>query len=204
MKKTIYTLAAVAMAAVTLSSCEDENIAGTLSGPFCKTWEGTISTYYEDRWGLAGDDFSTVIAFYSDDYYLTRGTGSEVDYDINDPYGSYWYSDFEWRVSNGVIELRYADTDYAPVYIYDYNLGDWYFSGYMDDGTNKDIVFDLRARGEFNWDPYYYGYYLPGQKRIAPARKDSTPSSARGKFGSKGAFAKKNNDMRPIILQKGK
>lgn len=204
MKKIISTAAMVMMAMTTMifSSCEDVFIADNLSGTICKIWEGRISTYYEDRWGLTGDDYHTVMQFNSNPYSLTRGTGSEVDYDIHNPYGNYWYSDFEWRVKDGVIELRYADTDFMPVYIYEYTLTDNFFSGYMDDGTNKEIVFRLSLRESFDWSPYY-GEYLPSQKRMAPEIKDSV-STIKGRFGSKGSFAKKRNDIQPFILQKGK
>src|SRR3712207_7694389 len=74
MKKLTTILAMTLMAVMTMTvfvSCDvDDEIGNTLSG----TWTGRISTYYEDRWGLVGNDYRTTITFYQD------GTGEEVDY----------------------------------------------------------------------------------------------------------------------------
>ena len=183
-------MAIMAMTVMTLTSCEDVYISGELTGSDSKIWEGRISTYYEDRWGLTGDDYHTVIQFDSDDFRLTRGKGREVDYDVRNPYGSYWYSEFEWRVDKGVIELRYADTGFAPVYIYEYTLTDNYFSGYMDDGTKKDIMFKLFAINYFNWDSYFYNYTPRySSPKMMPGNKNNT-GGEKSKFGSKGKFVK--------------
>lgn len=192
MKKITSTIAMaiMAMTVITLTSCEDVYISGELTGSDSKIWEGRISTYYEDRWGLTGDDYHTVIQFDSDDFRLTRGRGREVDYDVRNPYGSYWYSEFEWRVDKGVIELRYADTGFAPVYIYEYTLTDNYFSGYMDDGTKKDIMFKLFAINYFNWDSYFYNYAPRySSPKMMPGNKNNT-GGEKSKFGSKGKFVK--------------
>ena len=192
MKKITSTIAMaiMAMTVMTLTSCEDVYISGELTGSDSKIWEGRISTYYEDRWGLTGDDYHTVIQFDSDDFRLTRGRGREVDYDVRNPYGSYWYSEFEWRVDKGIIELRYADTGFAPVYIYEYTLTDNYFSGYMDDGTKKDIMFKLFAINYFNWDSYFYNY-VPrySSPKMMQGTKNNT-GGEKSKFGSKGKFVK--------------
>lgn len=189
------TMILLAMLAFTFTSCEDEEIAQTLAGK----WQGTISKYYYDRWGLSGDHYRTVIEFVGDPWHWTKGTGYEVDYDMNDQYGSYWYSEFEWRVDNKVITLRYADTDYEPVYISDYYLTNNRFEGYMDDGTNSEIKFSLYMIKDFNWDyynnySYYDGFYLAPRRmaaaKEAPSENDIAPSET-VKFSSKGAFAKK-------------
>lgn len=183
-------MAMIAMAAIMLTSCEDEDIAYKLSEFSYKNWEGRISTYYYDRWGLTGNDYYTVMMFESDDYSMTKGHGMEVDYDVNDRYGNYWYSQFVWRVDNGVIELLYDDTRYKPIYIYDYTLSDNYFSGYMDDGTSKDIEFNLRSIGYFDWSRYYY-YHAPSypSPKMMPGEKGKA-GGERVRFGSKGSFVK--------------
>ena len=115
----------------------------------------------------------------------TSGTGYEVDYDLNDPYGSYYYSEFEWNVYNGIITIRYADTGYAPVHIYDYELSSTWFEGYFDDGTYNDTYFRLRAINNFDWDPYWYDYddyYYYYEGRAA--------GNSKQKSAAKGAFAK--------------
>ena len=196
----------LAMMAFTFTSCEDEAIAQDLAGNDGRIWQGTISKYYYDRWGVSGDHYRTTIEFVGDVWHWTKGTGYEVDYDINNPYGSYWYSEFEWRVKNRVIELRYADTGYEPVYISDYYLSDNRFEGYMDDGTNSEIKFTLYLVKDFDWDryndyPYYDGFYLAPQRSMDGSKgSDTTAKTIVGdldeatgkvKFASKGAFAKK-------------
>ena len=201
MKKVISTITMMmlAMLAFTFTSCEDEEIAQDLAGSEGRIWQGTISKYYYDRWGLSGDHYRTVIEFVGDPWHWTKGTGYEVDYDLNDPYGSYWYSEFDWRVDHKVITLRYADTDYKPVYISDYYLTNNRFEGYMDDGTNSEIKFSLYMIKDFNWDyynnySYYDGFYLAPRRmaaaKEAPSENDIAPSET-VKFSSKGAFAKK-------------
>ncbi len=110
---------------------------------------------------------------------------SQPDYDLNDPYGSYYYSEFEWNVYNGIITIRYADTGYAPVHIYDYELSSTWFEGYFDDGTYNDTYFRLRAINNFDWDPYWYDYddyYYYYEGRAA--------GNSKQKSAAKGAFAK--------------
>lgn len=208
MKKftSIITMMMLAMMVFTFTSCEDEEIAQGLAGSEGRIWEGTISKYYYDRWGVTGDHYRTTIEFVGDVWHWTRGKGYEVDYDMNDPRGSYWYSEFEWRVNNRVIELRYADTNYEPVYISDYYLTDNRFEGYMDDGTNSEIKFSLYLVKDFNWDYYnkysYYDNFYYAPRQMAPGMNNAPQSEnvilgdideATGnvKFASKGAFAKK-------------
>jgi hypothetical protein len=201
------TMIMLAMLAFTFTSCEDEEIAQNLAGNEGRIWQGTISKYYQDRWGFSGDHYRTVIEFVGDPWHWTKGTGYEVDYDMNDPYGSYWYSRFDWRVDRGVITLRYADTDYEPVYISDYYLSGNRFEGFMDDGTNSEIKFSLYMIEDFDWDYYnrysYYDGFYPAPRRMA-ASKNNTPTDVKAivgdidettgevKFASKGAFAKKS------------
>ncbi len=186
MKKftSILTMMLIAAMAFTFTSCEDEYIADNLSGGtfYGKTWQGTIEQYYHDRWGLTGNHYRTVMQFNNEGY--TSGTGYEVDYDLNDPYGSYYYSEFDWSVYNGTITIRYADTGYAPVYIYDYELSSSWFEGYFDDGTASDTYFRLRSINDFDWDPYWYDYddYYYYEGRAA--------ANSKQKSAAKGAFAK--------------
>lgn len=186
----------LAMFTISFTSCEDEEIAQDLAGNDGRIWEGTISKYYQDRWGFTGDHYRTVIEFVGNIWSWTKGTGYEVDYDLNDPYGSYWYSEFDWRVKDKVIELRYADTDYEPVYIYDYYLSNNRFEGYMDDGTNSEIKFSLYLVKDFDWDrynkySYYDDFYYAPRKMSASKDAETSAESESVRFASKGAFAKK-------------
>lgn len=187
MKKLTTILAMTLMAVMTMTvfvSCDvDDEIGNTLSG----TWTGRISTYYEDRWGLVGNDYRTTITFYQD------GTGEQVDYDVRSPYNDYGYSPFFWTVGNGVITLRYEDTKWKPVYIYDYDLSSYSFRGRMDDGTHRDIVFNLSYNDRFDWNSYGQGGYIDdygyGYSKV---NNVITRSSAGKKAEAKGVFAKEN------------
>jgi hypothetical protein len=100
------------------------------------------------------------------------GWGYEVDYDINSRYDDYYYCEFEWDVYGGEIRIRYADS-WNDVYIYDYSLSDYHFSGYMDDGTSRDIHFSLSYDERFDW-----GYWTRAYTRSA----DNKGFHASGKF----------------------
>lgn len=143
------------MLTVGVTSCEDNDAveARTLDG----SWTGYIDTYFQDRWGWTGNSYRTTMYFHQRDRY--GGTGYEVDYNINNPYASHYYSDFIWEVNNGEIRIRYADS-WDDVYIYDYRLTRRVFEGYMDDGTLRGIQFQLYYDDSFNWSPYRT-YYAP-------------------------------------------
>ena len=126
---------------------EDRHEASTLDG----TWTGYIDTYYYDRWGLTGDSYRTTMYFERED--SKGGWGYEVDYDLNSRYDDYYYSEFTWKVCNGTICLHYKDS-WNDVYIRDYHLDNNYFEGYMDDGTSKDIVFQLSYDYHFDWNKW--------------------------------------------------
>jgi len=161
-KKTAFSslLLTVAVALMTLSfsSCDPEeeyyyySDAEYVRENLVGTWQGQISTYYRDRWGLTGSSYLTTLQF-NWDY-----TGYEVDYDTYSPYSDYWYCPFTWYVSgNGTIVIHYSGS-YDDTYIYDYNIGYSRFYGYMDDGYTDDISFSLSKVNDFYWDPYWSGY----------------------------------------------
>lgn len=149
--KKIFTYIAMLMVTTTIfTSCEqlydmeDRQEARTLDG----TWTGYIDTYYFDRWGLTGDSYRTTMYFERENAY--GGWGYEVDYDYNSRYTDYYYCEFRWEVAYGSIRIRYADS-WNDVYINDYQLSSNRFEGYMDDGTSKDIVFQLTYDSRFDW-----------------------------------------------------
>lgn len=162
MKKIFTYLSMAVLALTSFTSCDKDSMeAFTLSG----TWTGYIETYYADRWGWTGDTYRTTIYFNQRDMY--GGTGRQVDYNVNNPYSSYYYSDFEWEVRDGVITLWYSDS-WNPVRIYDYSLNLSRFYGYMDDGTRRDIYFELTSTYSFNWNNYDT-YYSRMQTRAGEA-----------------------------------
>ena len=185
MKKfyTYLTMALMALTATaTFTSCnwhwedeEDRREAYTLEG----TWTGYIETYLRDRYGLSGDSYRTTIYFERENRY--GGWGYEVDYNTYSRYDDYYYCEFDWEVVNGQIRIQYADS-WNTVYIYDYTLNDYRFRGYMDDGTNRDIYFDLSYDRSFDWD-----YWT----RSAHTRStDGTPT-----FKASGEFAQKDGAL---------
>ena len=77
------------------------------------------------------------------------------------------------------IRIRYADS-WDDVYIYDYRLNSRYFEGYMDDGTHRDIYFNLQSDNDFDWDGYRRRY------RYAPTRGMNDDGK---RFHASGIFA---------------
>ena len=186
--KKIYTLIVMmSVALVTLTSCnKDAEEANTLNGQ----WSGYVSTYYYDRWGLTGEDYRTTISFEQTDLY--GGTGFEVDFDLNNPYGSYYYSPITWHVQNGVIRIYYTYDNYY-VDIYKYVLNSNHFSGYMDDGTNRDIQFSLTYDGSTDWSRYRHGSNWRRRAQASDVTEetgDSTDIIVNGESVAAGAFAR--------------
>ena len=101
------------------------------------------------------------------------GWGYEVDYDMYSRYDDYYYCEFEWDIYKGSIRIRYADS-WNDVYVRDYSLSSSYFTGYMDDGSSKDIVFKLNYDSRFDWS-----YWTRG---ITRGTDDTPKVIASGKF----------------------
>ena len=142
----------IALAATFLSSCDktDSYLAEQLRN---RDWQGYIGAYYQDRWGISGDEYATVMRFTSRDSWYTSGRGEELDYSRNSRY-DYAYCTFKWFIVDGEITLIYDDDKWSPIYIVDYHLNDARFYGYIWDGTNRRIQFDLENVAYNDW-----GYY---------------------------------------------
>lgn len=181
--KKIYTYLTMALMAMTttalMTSCddrywndsEDREEARTLEG----TWTGYIDTYFYDRFGRTGDTYRTSMYFERENIY--GGWGYELDYNIYSLYDDYYYCEFRWDVLNGSIRINYADS-WNTVYIYDYTLTPNYFRGYMDDGTSRNIYFELAYDSRFDW-----GYWTRGFTR---GSNDALTFKASGEFAGKG------------------
>ena len=180
--KKLFTLVMLVLTVMALGSCNwssddpDRQEARVLEG----TWTGYIDTYYWDRWGLTGNSYRTAMNFVRRDSY--GGWGYEVDYNLDSPYENYAYCEFEWEVYRGDILITYADSKWNTVAIYDYALSSNRFWGYMDDGTSRDIAFELFYDGNFNWQPYRV-YYAPTRGA------GETP-----RYHASGEFAKKTDE----------
>lgn len=191
---TIFRTMLIALAGIfTMSSCEDDaqEVAYTLNG----SWSGYIDTYFEDRWGERGDEYRVTFTFIRNGDYdygsSTSGRGIETGYNLNDRYHDYYQSRFTWYVDNSyhnspTITIVYDDDRYNPVYIYDYRISSSRFSGYMDDGTNREIQFDLRYDGNFNYNNWRRGSYSPTRS----GDTDSVKVIDNGKSIRSGVFAK--------------
>ena len=159
MMQTMYTytklmiVALMAMTAFTSCSSNDEDgyIASTLRN---HDWEGTISEYYKSRWGFSGSEYSTVMRFESKDAYYTSGRGYELDCNLSSPRENYAFCSFKWFIVDGDITIIYDDAKWDPVYIIDYELNSNNFYGYIYNGSNSKILFDLQSATFDDWDYY--------------------------------------------------
>ena len=159
MMKTMYTytklmiVALMAMTAFTSCSSNDEDgyIDSTLRN---HDWEGTISEYYKSRWGFSGSEYSTVMRFESKDAYYTSGRGYELDCNLSSPRENYAFCSFKWFIVDGDITIIYDDAKWDPVYIIDYELNSNNFYGYIYNGSNSKILFDLQSATFDDWDYY--------------------------------------------------
>ena len=198
----------LSMATISFTSCEtDDQYEANLL--IVGDWQGYLGTYYYDRWGLSGNTYETVIHFCGNGSGATSGRGYEVDYDTRSPFYDYAYCEFSWSIVNGVITLIYDDSMWNPVYITNYTLHSDYFSGYMNDGTRRDIRFKLTNVNFSYWgtyssynngyydDEYYYDDYYYSRTRSAGsdstlvAHPASVPVVSNGKSTLSGAFANK-------------
>ncbi len=85
----------------------------------------------------------------------TRGTGYQIDY-YN--YARPVRNDFDWEVINGVIYLRFVSDPDLDCTICDYNLGSYYFNGYIDNYDGSSTYFNLRSYNYY-WNEYGYEVY---------------------------------------------
>ena len=136
----------------------DRNRAAVLSGE----WQGEFGMFYAAPHPVTGelvqfDASYTNIVFYPAYTGARRGTGKQVDYYNYGPY-SYQYYYFNWEVRNRDIYITYPSDPNLNVVIYDYNLSNNNFVGYMGDSRYR---FSLRALSGYKWgsynDYYYYG-----------------------------------------------
>lgn len=191
MKKYFTYILFAAMAACSLTSCESED---QYEADLLTTgdWQGYLGTYYNDRWGLTGTTYETVMHFKSSGVGATSGRGYEADYDTRSPFRDYFYCGFQWSVVNGRITIIYDDSQWSPVYIYDYHLSSRSFYGYMDDGSRRDIRFDFENVNFGYWSRYENEYFY-SRTRSAEAAEEATdevPYENNGKSICSGAFVR--------------
>ena len=120
--KTVFTykkLMFVVMAAMAVfTSCtknEDDYIASSLRS---SDWQGKITEYYQNRWGINGSEYSTVMGFESKDYQYTSGRGYELDYKTSSPKENYAFCTFKatasMAISTTLLTVEYSSTWRRP------------------------------------------------------------------------------------------
>ena len=154
----IMLLATTMAAMTTLTSCEEEDdyIAQQLRD---RDWQGYVGTFYSSRWGLSGNEYATVMRFWSSGNYYTSGKGEELDYDTRSRRNDYAYCTFRWFIVDGDITLIYDDDKWTPLYIIDYHLNSEHFWGYIRD-YNRSLQFDLYCNPSTStWNSSYWDDY---------------------------------------------
>ncbi len=142
------------MTMVVFTGCtkdEDGYIASSLRS---SDWQGKITEYYQNRWGINGSEYSTVMGFESKDYHYTSGRGYELDYKTSSPKENYAFCTFKWFIVDGEITIIYDDDKWNPTYIVDYQLSGNSFYGYIYNGSDRKIQFDLEKTKFTEWDYY--------------------------------------------------
>jgi hypothetical protein len=145
-------MAMMATAAVSFTSCDDEEIAYTLEG----TWKGNmyISSYYDGR---TYNSTYTEITFLKDPTTYSSGTGYWVDYyDSDSPWGGYVANHIEWTVDWGDIKIYFVEEG-TSMLISDYHLDDSRFWGTINDGGQR-VDFELYHTSSPNYNNYRWGY----------------------------------------------
>lgn len=177
--KKLYTIFAILMMAFTVTaftSCDDdENIAYNLAG----VWQGNMYMQSEYNGRVYKASYS-VLAFDKDPYRYAKGNGYWIDYYSNAPY-DYYSSRIDWRVYNGEIQI-YSRKEGVTYYISQYNMDDYYFTGYIDDGRNRQYFRLTKTSspdwGDYNWNGYDWDddyYYAPAKPKTKGSDQTQEP-----------------------------
>ena len=167
--KRIATLLVMAMALMCVSCDDDAEMAINLEGE----WTGDFGMSVADRYGNIFDAEYSNIRFYWDGG--SHGHGEQIDY-YRFPSPMRWQSYyFTWRVSNGVLYMKYMYDSQLNCAIYDYYMDGSYFTGRIQSTYGgSDFRFKLFKLYDFNgwgiydthigygydyYDDYYYDYY---------------------------------------------
>ena len=143
-------------------------------------WQGVINGYYKEVWGLDGDNYMTVLEFFSD------GNGRQLDYDRYSPRTDYAYTTFSWMQTQDAVTIAYAsDSQLSSIRIADFALTDYEFTGSMAYG-DKTFSFDLGRITSFDWAPYEEpSQAAPAGRGLAAKRKMASQVIRRGIFAGR-------------------
>lgn len=165
-------MALMAMLTLTLTSCDDDTyIADTLAG----TWRGNmyVSNSYNGR---TYDATYTEIAFDTDPYSYSSGTGYWIDYYSGDAPWAYVANHISWTVRNRIIYVYFEEEGYE-IQISNYGLDNGRFEGRIYD-QGKYVDFSLVHTSSPNWGSYNYGYsYWYNAKRNNTFTRGTADSS---------------------------
>lgn len=173
----LMVMALMSMTALTACEEDDDYIAQQLSNGY---WQGYLGVYYSNRWNVEGSTYSTEMCFYQKSAYYTSGRGYEVDYDTRSPFSDYAYCTFKWFIVDGEITLIYDDDQWSPIYITDYHLYSSRFSGYIYDGSTRNIKFDFDKVDSSDWGSYRSGNHgtFTNQNYYRARTRQSTADTA--------------------------
>ena len=135
------------LTATLTTGCTDENedVAYNLWG----TWEGNM--YMQSQYnGRVYQSSYSVLAFDKNPYQYASGTGYWIDYYSNAPW-DYYSSRIQWRVTGNQEIQIYSENEGRTYYIYNYSMGSYRFTGWIDDGQNDPVYFELRKTSEPDW-----------------------------------------------------
>lgn len=159
MKKLFLTFAACVAAMSVVTSCDDDEkmameLSGDWSGEFYSCYEYYYKQETEPRKEYASQTYMQFIPNHM--FGSTRGTGYELDI-YNDGPIEYMYYEFDWKIEDGVISLRYFDNPDLNIDIYDYRLDYHRFKGFFG---KKKYSFELYSVDDYDWNPYRTGYHF--------------------------------------------
>ena len=160
--KKISTLLIGILAMMAFTSCDEDVVtAYRLEGE----WTGDMGMFY--RFADRYNHIWTVDAAYTNIRFFRQGSdygyGDQVDFYNDGPYLSQSYR-FQWRVTNGVIQMFYDYDHDLDCDIYRWSISSEYdsytrqyrdvFAGYINDRT-RFLLFKL---ADFSWSSYSYNY----------------------------------------------
>lgn len=150
--KKFFTFISAIMMAMMFTACDGDQMIGmTLEGG----WEGNM--YVQSEWqGHIYKAAETEIVFEQNPFRLTKGYGTWVDYYSNAPW-DYVANHIRWEVKDRVISIYFVEDD-EWVDIYDFNLYNNRFVGYIETSNHRRIKFDLVKIYDYDYTDYGYGY----------------------------------------------
>lgn len=188
-------MAMTIMFAMSITSCDPEwwddshrmdyKQSKALSGQ----WTGNFGMYYVYN-GRTYDANYTDIVFYPDYSGATHGWGKEVDFYAFGPF-EYVYHKFNWKLRDGVVDLKYYHDPELDTFIRDYNMNNDYFQGYF--GNTNDRFSLRKIKDYYDWTPYVDTYSCGNRRDWYDARQmfDFEDSTATNQLNGEVIFGRR-------------